>query len=213
MTIDVIAPERLSPSGQRLPGRAARRLRGAAGPHRLQLLHRARVSPRCRADPLDAGGRGRARPRGPRARARRDRAGDRGSPARARRDRRARRAARARGRGDAGARRRRAACSALSPKRMRELGNALGVRTLAELREAAAAGRLESRARDRPEDGRADPDRARADERAAASAARDAAEPRPGARRRARDGARRGAGRRPAALVRPLERLAVVVPR
>ena len=32
----------------------------------------------------------------------------------------------------------------LSPKRMRELGNALGVRTLAELREAAAAGRLES---------------------------------------------------------------------
>ena len=32
----------------------------------------------------------------------------------------------------------------LSAKRMRELGHALGIRTLAELREAAAAGRLDS---------------------------------------------------------------------
>ena len=34
----------------------------------------------------------------------------------------------------------------LSTKRMRELGHALGISTLAELREAAAAGRLDSRA-------------------------------------------------------------------
>ena len=61
---------------------------------------------------------------------------------RARRDRAARRDRRARERGAARARRRSAGSSGSAPKRMVELGRALGIRTAAELRDARAAGRL-----------------------------------------------------------------------
>ena len=87
----------------------------------------------------------------------------------------------------------------LSTKRMRDLGHALGIATLAELREASAAGGLEGVPGIGPKTAARIARRAReaVDGR---GRARDAPEPGAGARRRDRGGARRRAGRRSAAL-------------
>ena len=81
----------------------------------------------------------------------------------------------------------------LSARRAIEIAQALGVRTLDELREAASAGRLTERAGHRAEDGGADPRRARP---RAGSAARAPAQPAP--RSWSTAWRRRSAARRPA---------------
>ena len=91
----------------------------------------------------------------------------------------------------------------LSAKRSVEIARALGVRTPDELRAAAAAGRLRTRAGHRPEDRGAAARGARPRGRAAA-AARAAAQPGLGARRRRRGRPRRRGGRRRAAMARLL---------
>ena len=123
---------------------------------------------------------------------------------RARDDRRAGGAARARGARRCPSSSASAGCSGSRRSGCGSSAAALGVRTVAGLREAADDGTADAGAGHRAEDGRADPRRPGGGGDGTA-APRDAPQPRPRARRRDRGGARRRARRRSAPRLRPLD--------